>query len=123
MWGRGRQLPKLENEYSSKRESCDVTAGDGGAPPNRTQRNLGGGGRAPNRKRAIVLIYSVTTEKQAVDTRLCRRRDTINKTVLIAHWQNISTLHISKTYDLSVENLGEKFYENFVISGGIGPNI
>ncbi len=84
MWGRGRQLPKLENEYSSKRESCDVTAGDGGAPPNRTQRKLGGGGRAPNRERAIVLIYSVTPEKQAVDTRLCRRRDTINKTVLIA---------------------------------------
>ena len=96
VWGRGRQLPKPENEYSSKRESCDVTAGDGGAPPNRTQRNLGGGGRAPNRKRAIVLIYSVTTEKLAVDTRLCRRRDTINKTVPIAHWQKISTLQISE---------------------------
>jgi hypothetical protein len=60
---------------------------------------------APNRKRAIVLIYSVTTEKQAVDTRLRRRRDTINKTVLIAHWRNINTLHISKPYDVSVENL------------------
>ena len=109
---------------SSKRESCDVTAGDGGAPPNRTQRNRGGGGRAPNRKRAIVLIYSVTTEKLAVDTRLCRRRDTINKTVPIAHWQKISTLHISEPFCvLSAENLGEKFYENFVISGGIGPNI